>query len=210
LIELLVVISVMALLAALVVGMARHASDSKKLSRVQAEMVKWINMIDAYHDKLGFYPPSNPSHTISAYGSAPVGLAVTPLVYELSGADRIEGSDPVYVPLNTKEPITNSVLTAAFGVPALANASTEKGEAVCFARSLQATEVLEVDLPGVGKVKLPKVPVIGPPPWGIQNVWHYTAKTNATYTALTNANSYDLWAEIIVGGMTNVIGNWKR
>jgi hypothetical protein len=49
------------------------------------------------------------------------------------------------------------------------------------------------------------VPVTGPAPWGITNVWHYNSK-NPT----NNPNSYDFWAEIVVSGRTVTNGNWKR
>src|SRR5437899_10327300 len=59
LIELLVVISIIALLASLIVGLARNAGQSNKRSRVQAEKDQVITAIEAYKAHFGHYPPDN-------------------------------------------------------------------------------------------------------------------------------------------------------
>src|SRR5436190_1645708 len=59
LIELLVVISIIALLAGLIVGLARSAGQSNKRSRIQAELNQVITAIDAYKAHWGQYPPDN-------------------------------------------------------------------------------------------------------------------------------------------------------
>ncbi|MCX6902853.1 MAG: type II secretion system protein [Verrucomicrobia bacterium] len=202
LIELMVVISIMAILAALVVGLARRASDHKRLARVQAELSKWTTLIDAYQNKLGFYPPGNPDN--------PYGPAVHPLFYELAGAS-INDANQTYTTYTTGytngETIAKSLVTQVFGLDGLANAASEKGEAVSFGKNIQAGDVISVKYDTWdGPVTLPRVSVPGPPPYGtVNNVWHYDSK-HPTH----NTNSYDLWAEILVGGKTNIIGNWKR
>jgi hypothetical protein len=37
------------------------------------------------------------------------------------------------------------------------------------------------------------------------NPWRYNASTPTH-----NPDSYDLWAEILIAGKTNIIGNWKE
>src|SRR6266699_2584539 len=59
LIELLVVISIIALLAELIVGLARYAGQTTKRSRVQAELNQVITAIEAYKAHFGHYPPDN-------------------------------------------------------------------------------------------------------------------------------------------------------
>jgi len=193
LIELLVVISIMALLAGLVVGMAKYATDNKKITRVEADLAKLVTMIENYHQKLGFYPPS---------GNSAYAPAVTPLYYELSGC-LVDATGNTFTTLGTGDTISKSLVQRAFGIDSFANSAMEKGEAVAFARNLMPSDVIEVDFGG--KLKLLKVPVNGPPPWGVTNVWHYNSK-NPT----NNPGGFDLWAEIMVGSKTNVIGNWKR
>ncbi len=196
LVELLVVITIMGILAALIVGLAGRASNAKKMSRVEAELVKWVTMIDSYHAKLGFYPPSNPNK--------PDGLAVTPLFYELSGAE-IVGTK--YITLNTKDAIEKAVFKTVFGLDGIANASADRTEASCFGHNIQLTDLIVItNYPGVSvPFALLRVPVVGPPPYGPDNVWHYNSKTPTN-----NPKSYDLWAEIVVGGKTRIVGNWKQ
>jgi prepilin-type N-terminal cleavage/methylation domain-containing protein len=195
LVELLVVISIMGLIAALIVGVAKHATDQKKITRVTTELGKWITMIDNYHDKLGFYPPCNPQN--------PYGPAVNALYYELAGA-MLNGS--TYTTLTTSSTVTKANVAAAFGLQGIANSATEVGEATSFGRNIQASDVLQVTLPGLNSpVQLLRVSVAGPPPYGVTNTWHYNSK-NPT----NNPNSYDLWAEIQIGSQTRIIGNWKR
>ncbi len=204
LLELLVVIGVMGLIAAMIVGLAKYATDQKKITRVTAELAKWSIMIDNYHNKLGFYPPCDPA--------AKYGPAVTPLFYELVGTEYDPGAY-TYTTLTTrnlsgtnKVTITKADVDAAFGLKGLVNSATEKGEASCFGLEIQAADLLTVTLPGMSNpVKLPRVPAKGVPPWDANNTWHYNSK-NPT----NNPNSYDLWAEIVVGDKTNIIGNWKR
>ena len=195
LIELLVVISIMTLLAGLIIALARYASDQKKISRVTADLAKWAMMIGNYHDKLGYYPPSNPSN--------PYGPAVTPLFYELAGT-LLTGT--TYATLTTQDTIEKNVVQSAFGLNGLANSATEPGESTSFGRNIQAGDLIDVTLPGLnGPIKLPRVPVSGPPPYGSTNTWHYNSVKPEH-----NPNSYDLWAELLIGGKTNIIGNWKR
>jgi type II secretory pathway pseudopilin PulG len=195
LIELLVVISVMALLAGLVVLGARYAADQKKISRVTADLSKWSAMIDNYYHKLGYYPPNNPSN--------PYGPAVTPLFYELAGSMN---NGTTYTTLTTRDAIDKTTVQAAFGVNGLANSATEQGEATSFGLNIQAADLIQVTLPGLNApIKLPRVPVMGTPPYGNTNTWHYNS-----VQPQHNPNSYDLWAEIMIGGRTNIIGNWKR
>ncbi len=199
LIELLVVIAVMTLVAGLVVGLARYASEQKKISRVTADLSKWSTMIDNYHDKLGFYPPNNPDNNY--------GAAVTPLFYELAGSTN-DGT--TYTTLTTRDSIDKPSLQAAFGVKGLANSAivsaSEPGETTSFARNLRAGDLISVTLPGLNApVKLPFVPVMGTPPYGSTNTWHYNS-----VRPQHNADTYDLWAEIMIAGKTNIIGNWKR
>jgi hypothetical protein len=41
-------------------------------------------------------------------------------------------------------------------------------------------------------------------PHGEPNLWHYNS-SRPKY----NSDSYDLWADVVVGGKTITIGNWK-
>ena len=59
LIELLVVLSVIAILAALTFPAITGAKISVLRSRARAELTQVESVIEAYHQKLGYYPPDN-------------------------------------------------------------------------------------------------------------------------------------------------------
>jgi prepilin-type N-terminal cleavage/methylation domain-containing protein len=201
LIELLVVIGIMALLAGMVVMLAQHASEVKKISTVKTKLQGLVTMIDMYHQKLGFYPPS---------GAGPFAPAVTPLYYELMGTEQSPDGN-FYTTLSsttmpTKDTLARTVVQQAFGMDGLVNTATEKGEASSFGRTIPLGDLVEVKPPGLNApVKLFRVPVLGPPPFQDPNVWHYNS-----VKPVHNPNSYDLWAEFLIGSKTNIIGNWKQ
>jgi prepilin-type N-terminal cleavage/methylation domain-containing protein len=76
LIEILVVISIIALLAALVVYILPAATQKKVRNRVKTELAGIETAINSYHQKRGFYPPDNPADE-----------GQPPLYYELTGAE---------------------------------------------------------------------------------------------------------------------------
>lgn len=80
LIELLTVISIIAVLAGLVVGLAPAASVRMKEARVRGELASLVTTIEAYKARFGVYPPDN--------FDGDTGLndpTRPPLFYELSG-----------------------------------------------------------------------------------------------------------------------------
>jgi len=58
LIELLVVISIIAVLAGLVVGVAPVASKRMREARIRAELAALVTAIESYKAKYGVYPPT--------------------------------------------------------------------------------------------------------------------------------------------------------
>ena len=81
LIEMLVVIGIIGLVAALVVGGAGHFRETSVRARVQTELKQIENAIDQYHKKYGFYPQSHGSLIPAALPDP----ARSPLYYELTG-----------------------------------------------------------------------------------------------------------------------------
>src|SRR5688572_12576920 len=80
LIELLVVIAIIVVLAGLVVGLARVAGESKKMSRARAERDKLVTLIENYRARLGVLPPDNPNTNNPHLNT---------LFYELASAVRL-------------------------------------------------------------------------------------------------------------------------
>jgi type II secretory pathway pseudopilin PulG len=73
-VELLVVIAIIAVLAALITGLARRSSESKIVSRARAENEQIVMAIEVYKSKLGYYPQDNPKD-----------ISLPPLYHELTG-----------------------------------------------------------------------------------------------------------------------------
>ena len=187
LIELLVVIAIIAILAALFLSLGGSASRKKKIARVKVELIQITTMIDSYREKLGYYPPDNPGNP-----------ALNSLYYELSGTVR-DGLD--YQPLDGSPSIPSNNVFTVFGVRGFVNSSTDRSEVQSFAKGLRLSQFKGITNPANAQVL--SVPVDGALP-GV-NTWHYRS-SNPTY----NPNGYDLWAEIVIGGETHIIGNWKH
>jgi hypothetical protein len=107
----------------------------------------------------------------------------------------------LYYELTGTEP-TNAVAAAyaALGVTGIANtdATTQKGQN--FHPNLKPSGF--APWPAMPNVLLLVVPSRGPS--GDYNPWHYNSSSPEH-----NTETFDLWAEVIIDGKTNTIGNWK-
>jgi prepilin-type N-terminal cleavage/methylation domain-containing protein len=196
LLEVLVVVAIMAVLAGLVVGLSTLAGDRKKTARTQAELEMLVTAIESYKDKLGFYPPS---------GTNLPGL--NPLYYELSGM-VVEGAN--CRTLNGLDQIDTNAAQVAFGLGRFLNSASDPSEVKAFVKAFQPGQTTNVMVPDLtAPVKVLGLPVKGP--------WLYDGTPTSTNTwrydsahPTNNPNSYDLWAEIVVGSKTMIIGNWRK
>ena len=175
LIEMLVVIAIIGLLAALVVGGASHFRETSVRAKVQTELNQVVSAIESYHKKYGFYPQGN--------GASSPDPVKAPLYYELTGT---EAAAPVI---------------AYFGVKGIVNELGKEGQ----------NFFSNIGIEGKNYKVVPNVPANplvltagykGPD--GDVNPWRYVSK-NPT----NNTETYDLWAEVLVGNKKIVIGNWK-
>lgn len=197
LIELLVVIAIIAIVAGLIVNLAGRAATSRKLARVRAELAGIETAIDSYKAKKGFYPPSNGKTN---------NVVTNQLFYELTGTIFNNGD---FKTINGDETIAASDVNNYFNVDGFANSATadNKSEAKNFFPGLRPSQYAE--LKSNPDVELLVVPVEGPDDIALSsgkkiNPWRYNS-AQPTH----NPDSYDLWAEIVVAGKTNIIGNWK-
>ena len=195
LVEILVVISIIATLAALTVGLAGRAAEAKKRSQILAEMGVIEMAVERYKEKFGFYPPDNP-----------LDATRPPLFYELTGT-RPNGAD--FQPLVGSESISGADVLTYFGRPGFAN--SQPGEAKNFLEQLKSAQYREIkpNLSG-SSVKFLVVPVDGPNPLtGIDdkpmNTWRYNSSSPTN-----NVGHFDLWAEVTIRGRTTIIPNWKK
>ena len=189
LIEMLVVIAIIGILAALVVGVLPGISAKRTRSAVLAQMTAIETAINTYKEKQGFYPPDNMNNA-----------GQPPLFYELTGTDFAPGMPPKYTNILGTVIDTNAIgvcfNTGGFvnsGIPGLSDGKQNYFPGL----KTSAFEPLPNGL-ATGLVVNAKGPNGGP------NFWHYNS-SRPTH----NADSYDLWAKVMVGGQTNIIGNWK-
>jgi prepilin-type N-terminal cleavage/methylation domain-containing protein len=186
--ELLVVIAIIALIAGLVVGLNNIASEKKKISRAQVERDWLVTLIDAYRQKTGVYPPSNPSDA-----------GKNTLVYELAGATNNNAN------FETRfGNIKSSDLMTEFGIAGVVNCFRPSVDDITeFRRFLKQLKPEQFTITGPNNVLRLVFPADGPN--GRPNFWKYASGTNAVH----NPDSFDLWVEIVLRNKTNIIGNWK-
>jgi prepilin-type N-terminal cleavage/methylation domain-containing protein len=209
LIELLTVITIMGIVAALVVTMGKAASQKKKDMAVKADKSKLITMIDSYHAKLNYYPPDNGSNATASPSLYDGYTATNPLIYELFGATNTNsGAYLIVFNSSSSAPnITSSDYSKVFNRGGIANGD--------------ATEPQNFFQPGpLPKEYAPYSTSSSPPICGLivpaelfpgktNNFWHYDSSSANRH----NMGSYDLWAEYSIGskgGVPTIItnGNW--
>jgi len=217
LIELLAVISIMAILAGLLVGLAPQASARIRETRTKTELAKLVVMIDAYRVKYGVYPPDNVVGA-GADGLPEVNAAVNPLFYELTGVMVVrQGKGGYFVPLADTDRPTNRLdpdthVRAFFNRDGFVNAATSNQVRRLFRADFKESQHAELSSNPDIEVLVAPVPwpandPNNPPPIPAQprlNPWRY----NSSHP-IHNPGGYDLWAEIVVRGKKQVIGNWK-
>jgi prepilin-type N-terminal cleavage/methylation domain-containing protein len=214
LIELLIVISVIALLAALTFPAVRGAKLSVMRSRARSEMTQLETAIERYKDKLGYYPPDN---------SASTNWAMNQLYYELLGTTNIGTAvAPVYTTLDGSSQVKASDLGAAFGttasVPNVAGfmncARAGRGDdapsAMSFMTGLKPGQSTVLTNPsGAQLCTILTCALDGPPALasaggGKVNPWRYNSSK-----PYYNTRSFDLWIDVTAGNKTNRICNWS-
>jgi prepilin-type N-terminal cleavage/methylation domain-containing protein len=220
LIEMLVVISVIAILASMIFPITGAVNRKKIKSRVRAELEQVSTVIDTYKDKLGHYPPDN---TNAAFPSH--------LYYELAGT-TLGKNDTVYTTLDGTSEIRTNVLTSVFGlnpsgqpnVPGFINSARGTGgdEGTTVVNFLKAG--LQANQIGLVSVNPPVKALVCSVPWpaglvtlpapgfatgsqtqGAFPCWRYNS-TQPRY----NTTTYDLWVDVIIAGKTNRFCNWSR
>jgi len=210
LIEMLVVIAVIGILAALLLGALPAISDKKIRSAVRAELRMLVTEIEAYKAKHGFYPPDNTNN-----------IAQAPLFYELVGttvASNPDGSNARYLPLNGAPELTQQDVRDDFSTDGFLNTGPDRAEVKSFLPKLKTNaQYIVSPFSSSGKGIVLRVPAKGPknatvPAAEELNAWKYiVAKGNTSGLYPTNnPNTFDLWADVVIRGKTVTIGNWKE
>jgi prepilin-type N-terminal cleavage/methylation domain-containing protein len=202
LIEMLVVIAVISILAAMIFPVTGAINRTKVRTRARAELNQVQAAIDAYKIKLGYYPPVDTNYS-----------AMNGLYYELVGTTfnaaantytTLDGSTRFLTTdfgINTFGPAVNGFLNCTRG------AGGDEGQpAVNFFKGFKTGQFLAVTNPTATVLG---TTLQGPLMYqsttgGKINPWRY----NST-TPTNNPNSYDLWVDVLVGHETNRISNWS-
>jgi len=205
LIELLTVIAIIAIIAALIFPVASTIKRQVILHSAQAQMAQLQTALERYKSVYGFYPP----------GSARV--LTNQLYYELEGTVRtnLSGVDS-YMTLDHVSSIPVAILGSAFGagVGGFMNCNKSGSDEAAaraqnFLTELNTNQFNAVTVGGIA-VNLLVTPVGGPDssytPLGLpdMNPWRYL------YPGTNNPGSYDLWIRLAIAGKTNLVCNWAR
>jgi prepilin-type N-terminal cleavage/methylation domain-containing protein len=216
LIELLVTIAIIGALAALVLPLSGIASTKMRIARVKTELNQYVNAIETYKLETGEYPPDHglmgqtTTNDMNLYRKR---AALNPLVYELTGTIFTNGN---FIVLADNDSLESLTFQKIFGRRGIRNSARLKSDIDFKGFNLKEGQKEEIKTTTLGApdadVEILKVPVPGH--FTIDgrtantkfNPWFYDASSTNRH----NKNSYDLWAEIVVQGKTNVIGNWKQ
>jgi prepilin-type N-terminal cleavage/methylation domain-containing protein len=216
LIELLIVVSIIAVLAALTFPAVSGARISILRARSRAELAAVESAIERYNQKLGYYPPDNPQP--SSYPNH-YNWAINQLYYELLGTTNVTiAGVGYYQTLDGSAQIATNAFQAAFGptttVAGFMNCSRGGGDglpgATAFLTDLKPSQFLAI----TNGTPTPICTVLGSGvagPLMYQNTlgaklnpWCYNS-SSPQY----NPKSFDLWIDVTAGSKTNRICNWS-
>jgi prepilin-type N-terminal cleavage/methylation domain-containing protein len=224
LIELLAVIAIIGIITGMIVQLAPAVNQNKKRQRVEAEKNKLTLFIDSYQSKFGHYPPDNVNLTAPVAPGVKLPLTanqydlytqLNPLLYELAGG--INNSNTKFFAFNGSN-FSQVEIPNAFGFQGILNADTELqviykplpspsvyGNYPTWMVGEKNTDVEGLLVP----VEMLQTNSPDPSLATTTNFWHYDASSTNRH----NPNSYDLWAEFVVGKNKNgwmyvTNGNW--
>ena len=100
--------------------------------------------------------------------------------------------------LSDLAPLNTGTIQANFNATGFLNASPDKSEIKNFYKTLKPGQYTTDPNNGVTRLVVPYKGPITP------NTWHYNSSKPAH-----NPDSFDLWADVIIGSKTNTIGNWR-
>jgi type II secretory pathway pseudopilin PulG len=215
LIELLAVICVIGLLAALIFPLVRAVNRIKLTSRARAELAQLECFIDSYRARIGSYPPDNHN---ARNNQLLAGL--NQLYYELVGTTY--KGDTFITKDFSSPPLTPNMVVTIFGPGVAGFVNCDKGDtddfqpAIQFLNNIKPSQVATISMTNggtrmsvSGRVLVCTVPGPDPnePPLNNGspplNPWRYNSSSPTN-----NPNTYDLWVDIAANGHVFRICNW--
>ncbi len=214
LIEVLVVISVIVILAALTFPVMSAVQRAKTLHRARVELTQIETAIEAYKTKLGFYPPDNPLN--------PPKWTINQLYFELLGTTvtDVPGGGKAYQTLDGSASITNDPANAGFRMAfdsntkvsrfmncAKAGAGDDAAKAAKFLVALKPAQFLAVNNPVTSTVlglSMSGAPVFTGPTGEIVPYGYNSSNPEH------NPKSFDLWIDVLAGGKLYRVSNWSE
>jgi prepilin-type N-terminal cleavage/methylation domain-containing protein len=211
LIEVLVVIAIMGIIAAMVLEGGKYASKVKKETAITAKREKLQTMIDSYQAKLNFYPPDN-GNLASLPATAAQSLyeeltASNALIYELTGVTNTNSTQAIIFN-GTVISFTSGNFSKYFNRTGVGNADSSEPQNFFKPAPLPSDYT---NFPGTPSTSFDALGLLVPAPItpGQPNFFHYDCSSPRRH----NQNSYDLWAEFAVGTQNGkpiieTNGNW--
>lgn len=203
LIELLTVIAIIALIAGMVVGLAPAASRTMKMKRMQGELQQLVTAIENYHAKYKVYPPDN--RQLVANQLPILYPERNSLYYELGGTVfNPNANPPRFSSLLTQDSLTIPQIQTVYNTKGFLNYAENAQEVKNFIPNWKSSAIGRLTNQGV-IVNALIVPVRGTVSSTAPNYWRYVSSSPTN-----NPTSFDLWAEVVIGKETIIIGNWKE
>lgn len=209
LVEMLTVMAVIAVLAAILFPAFGAIKKSATLKKTRAQLGKIVMAIEAYKAQHGHYPPDNTNN-----------FALNQLYYELAGTKLVNGNE--FQTESGQGNLPAGSVPVFFGgatVSGFVNVTRGSGDDGQTARNyligipptdyLLITNGLTVGTPGSEGIVLGTT-VKGPIMLSDENratinPWRYVS------TGPTNSpGHFDLWVDILIGGKTNRVSNWRE
>lgn len=219
LVELLIVIAIIGILAALLMVVISSGTKHAIIQHAQSERDQIATAVDNYRSYYGFYPPGNANATPNNLAPA----LINQLYYELEGTTtnvNSGGNIISYTTLDNASTVTGgqtgTTIPNAFGVNGFLNYTKGGAEdsrpAKNFLPGIKAGQTATLTVGGqpvyilttaaVGDSTYQPVPGAMTQNGHNANPWRYLCP------GVNNPKSYDLWLQIEIGGRTNLICNW--
>lgn len=206
LVELLVVITIIGILAAIVIPIAGSASRNSKLKMTTAQRAQIETAIAAYKSLKGHYPPDGTNNP-----------AVNQLFYELTGTVYANNPPQQFQSIHEHgmvgSVIAQTVVSALFGVGGFVNSAYVSS--ITNNTEIQQSDVRDflfhlerryyaTNTTAKGIYIALGVPIDGPIMFDTINPWQYNSSSPTN-----NPDSYDLWIDLKIGNKKYRICNWS-